>query len=377
MASIIKSLLRLVRSGKRHRDEEQADSLKGSSTFPPTTQQRISPEDALALFRLALGITATPHLGFASSSLRPADNLGLYARVVHSERTAKANYKLFSVVINVCYFMQIIVAASVTAMGAANANNKAITAFGAINTIVAGFLAYLQGSGYPARLKYYAGEWKKVREYIEHRERDFSLEGGCGLDVGAVVEEVREMYERTKREIELNTPDNYTSVSRSAAEMSAMRVQGVDVAKAQAIAGKFRGLDDTVRKMKGHVGDMPRNGEDVVGKLRALGGAVQNLRGDVSEGVEAELRGMGDALEKEVAIRVDKAVDDGRDAAYEAIRDEEKRALAGLRGLGKAVVREVEEHRPRPLREVSITPGHRGGHDQGGEIEATQRKSHL
>jgi hypothetical protein len=371
MASIIQSLLRLFNSRKRHGDEEQADSLKGSSIFPPTTQQRISPEDALALFRLALGITATPELGFTSSTLRPADNLGLYARVVHSEQTAKSNYKLFSAVINACYFLQIIVAASLAAMGAANANNKAITAFGAINTVVAGFLAYLKGSGYPARLKYYANEWKKVREYIEHRERDFSLEGGCGLDVGAVVDEVREMYERTKKDIELNTPDSYTSVSRSAADPNVMRVEGVDVAKAQAIAGKLRGLDDTVRKLKGHVGDVPRNGEDVVEKLRGLEGAAQKLKGDVSQDVEAELRSRGDALEKEVAIRVDKVVDDGRDAAYGAIQDEEKRAMAGLRGLGKAVVREVEEHRPRPLGEVSITLAH---HEQGGESETTERK---
>lgn len=60
--------------------------------------------------------------------------------------------------INACYFLQIIVAAALTAMGAAGTSSQAITAFGAINTIIAGFLTFLKGSGLPGRLKYYGNE---------------------------------------------------------------------------------------------------------------------------------------------------------------------------------------------------------------------------
>ena len=385
MASFVRYLMRLAGGSKRRRDEEEATtaySVMGSSTLPPshihTTRHRVAGDDALALFRLTLGIMTAPHLGFSGSAHRPANNIGLYARVVHSEHTAKHNYKVFSAILNACYFLQIIVAAALTALGAANADNKAITAFGSINTVLAGFLAYLKGSGYPSRLKYYANEWKKIREFIEHRERDFSLEG-CTLDVYEVVETVREMYDTTKREIEMNTPDSYNSRSNMP------QLNGVDTAKAEAIAGKLRGLDDTVRKLRTHMGSVPMpvpvpvpvpsgvevKSDDVMGTLHGLGDTIQHLGSRM--GVESKaadvaekLRSVEDALDK-VRARGSKTVDDGYDAAHntvDAIQDEEKRMVGELRGFGQALVRGLEEHTPRPPREVSITLSHRDGNDQ-------------
>ncbi|KAK3308435.1 uncharacterized protein B0T15DRAFT_392805 [Chaetomium strumarium] len=370
MASLVQSLLRLVgyqpRQPSARADEERATgaySATGSSTLPPShfnmTSPRVAGDDALTLFRLMLGIATPPHLGFTESPFRPAQN-----------QKAKDSYKVFSAVINACYFLQIIVAAALTALGAANANNKAITAFGAINTIIAGFLTYLKGSGYPARLKYYASEWKKVREFIEHRERDFSLEG-CTLDVYEVVNAVREMYDDTKREIEMNTPDSYNS-------KTSMRFDGVDTSKAEAIAGKLRGLLGT--QASSVAAGVETKAGGVAGKLRGLDEAVHKLKnhmGSVSEGVESkavdvvtQLRSLEDTLEK-VKSHVEKTARDGHDIAHRtvqdaahAIQDEEKRALAEVRGLGKAVAREVEEHKPRPPGEVSISISHRDGNDQ-------------
>jgi hypothetical protein len=45
---------------------------------------------------------------------RPAPNLGIYARVIHNEQTAKEGYKYFSWLINGCLGLQIVVAASLT-----------------------------------------------------------------------------------------------------------------------------------------------------------------------------------------------------------------------------------------------------------------------
>jgi hypothetical protein len=271
MASFVQAAMRLFASKQRQpkpqSDEEQggaaADSIAASSMqgggysshpqdgrLHPTGHPRAGNNDRLTLFRLMLGITAHPDLGFEESrAARPADNIGLYARVVHSEQVAKDSYKVFSVVINACYFLQIILAAALTALGAANADNKAITAFGAINTVIAGFLTYLKGSGLPARLKYFGNEWKKVREFIEQRERDFSHEG-CTLDVHEVVDTIRGMYNNTKREIEINTPDSYNSMTnmRPAVPGAAATSGG-----AHDVAGKLRNLDNTVQKLKASV----------------------------------------------------------------------------------------------------------------------------
>lgn len=143
---------------------------------------------------------------------RAAPNLGIYNRVCHREAQAKRGYKLASFFINGCLGLQVIVAASLTAMGAANTNHVSITAFGAVNTVIAGILTYLKGSGLPNRIRWSENEWKKIREYIEQRERDFSRPG-CRLDIHEVVQAIEAMYEEVKIDIQNNTPDAYISMS--------------------------------------------------------------------------------------------------------------------------------------------------------------------
>lgn len=143
---------------------------------------------------------------------RAAPNLGIYNRVCHREAEAKRGFKFASVLINSCLGLQVIVAASLTAMGAANTNHVSITAFGAVNTVIAGILTYLKGSGLPNRIRWYENEWKKIREYIEQRERDFSRPN-CRLDVQEVVQVIEAMYEEVKADIQNNTPEAYISLS--------------------------------------------------------------------------------------------------------------------------------------------------------------------
>jgi hypothetical protein len=174
----------------------------------------------LANFRHMVGIHSTKGFSGASSAThnnlhfdgRAAPNLGIYNRVCHREAEAKRGFKFASMLINSCLGLQVIVAAALTAMGAANTNHGSITAFGAINTVIAGILTYLKGSGLPNRIRWYENEWKKVREYIEQRERDFSRPG-CRLDVQEVVKIVEAMYEEVKADIQNNTPEAYVSLS--------------------------------------------------------------------------------------------------------------------------------------------------------------------
>jgi hypothetical protein len=155
---------------------------------------------------------------------RAAPNLGIYNRVCHREAQAKRGYKFASLLINSCLGLQVIVAAALTAMGAANTNHVSITAFGAINTVIAGILTYLKGSGLPNRIRWYENEWKKVREYIEQRERDFSRPN-CRLDVQEVVQVVETMYEEVKADIQNNTPEAYISLGDLRNRSQAMNPQ--------------------------------------------------------------------------------------------------------------------------------------------------------
>jgi hypothetical protein len=198
------------------RDIEHGISQPSSTPAEPEVhvdhdgRPNIAADDLLNLFRHLTGIISHPsmvHSHFASGG-RPAPNLGIYARVVHNEQRAKMGYKYFSWLINGCLGLQIIVAAALTAMGAAGASRSAVTVFGAINTVIAGVLTFLKGSGLPNRLKYYQAEWKRVREFIEQRERDFG-QPGCDLDLYAVVGMVENMYEEVKIDLEASTPDRF------------------------------------------------------------------------------------------------------------------------------------------------------------------------
>ncbi|KAK7941391.1 uncharacterized protein PG986_013778 [Apiospora aurea] len=284
----------------------------------------IPSDDPLTMFRLMLGITDAPRLGFAEQNpvgTRPASNIGIYARVVHSEQKSKDSFKVFSTVINACYFLQIIVAAALTAMGAAGTSSQAITAFGAINTIIAGFLTFLKGSGLPGRLKYYGNEWKKIREYIEQRERDFSREG-CTLDVHEVVSTVEKMYTHVKEEIEVNTPDGYTSVtnSRRMEQANMGKVGGFDMSKLEGIATKLTGLDGTIQSLKERVEMMFQ------GRAQELSENIHKHEKQIGN----EIRGFEKAFVKDVEDHKDRVEREARERQTHVVQvlDEGLRTLA-------------------------------------------------
>ena len=81
-----------------------------------------------------------------------APNLGTYNRVCHRESQAKRGFEFGSVLIKNCLGLRVIVAAAFTATGAANTNHVSTTAFSANNTIIAGLIAYLKGSGLPNKI---------------------------------------------------------------------------------------------------------------------------------------------------------------------------------------------------------------------------------
>ena len=198
-----------------HPTDSQTSATTGgpqatSFASPHARNARVPPQDKLATFRRLTGITSAREHKDAD---RPALNLGIYARVVKNEREALNAFTFSSRLINGCLALQLIVAASLTALGAGNGPHAAVTVFGAVNTIIAGFLTYLKGSGLPNRHKFYASSWSKVREYMEQREREFERED-CPLEVEEVIRKVEDMYEEVRQDVEANEPEAYTSTGQ-------------------------------------------------------------------------------------------------------------------------------------------------------------------
>jgi hypothetical protein len=179
---------------------------------PGEKPQLITVADRLGTFRTRVGIENAPILTASNLFQRRAKNIGLYDRICVAEYKAHWTYKSCSFLINFCLGAQIVIAAALTALGAGNGPHSAVTAFGAMNTVIAGFLTYLKGSGLPNRIKYYETEWTRLREYIEQRERDFCTVE-CQYDVETEVFIIERMYEQVCDEIDINTPESFTSVT--------------------------------------------------------------------------------------------------------------------------------------------------------------------
>jgi hypothetical protein len=204
----------LLSQRERQEDGDGVNSTGTGTQNADFVDGPVPERDKLQHFRVLMGINNAPAFNTLTVLQRPAPNIGIYARSVVAEKRAGFQFRVFSILINGCLGLQIIVAAALTALGASNGSHKAVTVFGAVNTCIAGFLTFLKGSGLPNRLKYYHNEWSKVREYIEQREREFGLEG-CKLDVEMEVRAVELMYEDVRGDVEANAPDNYVSTNQT------------------------------------------------------------------------------------------------------------------------------------------------------------------
>ena len=169
--------------------------------------EKLGSIDRLSVFREQVGIIDVMELG-PRASRRPAQNLGIYNRVATEEHKAKLQYYASALVINVCLLSQVIFASALTALGAGNGSHTQITALGAANTVIAAILTFTKGSGLPNRLRQYQCTLRKVREYIEQRERDFA-QLDCQLDMDHEMKIIKGMYEQARQNDENNDPGTY------------------------------------------------------------------------------------------------------------------------------------------------------------------------
>jgi hypothetical protein len=121
-----------------------------------------------------------------------------------------------------------------------------------MNTVSAGFLTYLKGSGLPNRFKYYQDEFSKLRWHIEQRERDFWKGNGDILDPLEEVGVVEQMFERIQLDIESSTPDRFLSASKQAGSQGNMQFPPMSgrimSQRASQLEGGLRGATEQIEQ---------------------------------------------------------------------------------------------------------------------------------
>ncbi|KAL8701071.1 MAG: hypothetical protein Q9224_000663 [Gallowayella concinna] len=222
----------------------------------------------LIKFRHMTGIDTPPTLRNKDRQ-RAAKNLGVYTRIVREERQATYQYHVMSSIINAAFLGQILVAATLTALGAVGGPSLAVTILGSANTIIAGVQTYLKGQGLPNRLKQYQFGLRKLREYVEDRERDFSHEG-CKLDVDHVIQDVSAMYQAVRQTAEDNTPDTYLPMEGAGKKLLGQKDNRVTPAEYLSSAYLTTG-ETTAVASQNHDGDESRDTRKVEAEASPAG----------------------------------------------------------------------------------------------------------
>ncbi|KAI7471007.1 hypothetical protein D0860_01534 [Hortaea werneckii] len=142
-------------------------------------------------------------------------NRGLYDRTLSQDMKNRVMYGLANYIISCLYLIQVIIAATITALAAdeGRTSNTALTALGAVNTVLAGVLAWLTGQGMPVRFRRSRDKYREVVHAIENAERTFAEIDYIEWEEGTRPDPVKErnrlekMYEDARLDHERNYPE--------------------------------------------------------------------------------------------------------------------------------------------------------------------------
>jgi hypothetical protein len=153
-----------------------------------------------------------------------AVNDGYYSCAIQEEYKAFIGYQLSNFVINSVFIAQIFIAATITALSAYPDHRVALTTLGAVNTVLAGLIAYTKGMGLPNRLRKSRDQYQHIKEFIDYKERQFRWSAKlttthlaekdstlANLDPWKAAEQVRRLFEAAQKDEQANYPDIYVN----------------------------------------------------------------------------------------------------------------------------------------------------------------------
>ncbi|KAF2131231.1 hypothetical protein P153DRAFT_365819 [Dothidotthia symphoricarpi CBS 119687] len=151
----------------------------------------------------------------------------LYGRAVHKRNAQNRTYMFTAALSNTLLLSQVVLGAALTALGASESSHILITIFGAMNTIIAGVVAYLKSRGQPMRAHMFRDDLDRVVDEIENSEVMWlGIQSGVhGYDEVAIddsvsvrseVARLTRLYDKVVRNNTMNDPDMYMNATTDA-----------------------------------------------------------------------------------------------------------------------------------------------------------------
>lgn len=100
----------------------------------------------------------------------PTTRRSLYGRAVHKRNVQNRTYMFTAALTNTLLLSQVVLGAALTGLGASESSHILITVFGALNTIIAGLVAYLKSRGQPMRARMFRDDLDRVVDEMENSE---------------------------------------------------------------------------------------------------------------------------------------------------------------------------------------------------------------
>lgn len=158
----------------------------------------------------------------------------LYGRVLRRRRAQNCTYMFTATLSNTLLLTQVVLGAALTALGASESSHILITVFGAMNTVIAGMIAYLKSRGQPMRSRVFRDDLDRVVDEIENSEimwmgitRNVHGYDEVAIDdsvsVRSEVARLTRLYDKAVRGNTMNDPDMYMGGSGTEGSSAALR----------------------------------------------------------------------------------------------------------------------------------------------------------
>lgn len=125
-------------------------------------------QDIHQQFCLLVGVP--PSNGPKDGPKPPGFKRTLYGRAIQKRNAQNATYLFTAALSNTLLLTQVVLGAALTGLGASESSHILITVFGALNTIIAGLVAYLKSRGQPMRARMYRDDLDRVVDEMENSE---------------------------------------------------------------------------------------------------------------------------------------------------------------------------------------------------------------
>ncbi|KAF2832013.1 hypothetical protein CC86DRAFT_340176 [Ophiobolus disseminans] len=199
--------------------DEETPLLRPSRSSPYDSQDgRSNTHDIHQQFCSLAGV---PPSNLPQNARHPAiARRSLYGRAVHRRNAQNRTYLITASLSNTLLLSQVVLGAALTGLGASGSSHILITVFGALNTIIAGVVAYLKSRGQPMRARMYRDDLDRVVDEIENSEVMWlGIQSGVhgydeiaiddNISVRSEVARLTRLYDKVVKNNTMNDPDMY------------------------------------------------------------------------------------------------------------------------------------------------------------------------